>query len=262
MFTHLKAGVGLLALLVLIAGLVYCYHRMHKERYKLPNVRMLEKGQTQDFLMYDYDGYMLKLTPINVYALGVSNKDTLREKWVSSADGFHENEKEKLMAAVQLAEEAIQTIQDETFQKQLRSIDWQFAKTIHPYYLDGYPHTRADLIWLTDKVIALYDIRRLAKLLVHEKTHLWQRKFPKAMRAWSREQGFVPIGKLSDVLMYRQNPDVDDTLYADKQGRKLMVTFNKEYPRDLADVSFTLGVKYEHPYEALAYQLEKIVSQE
>jgi hypothetical protein len=255
----IKGTVGLLALLVLITSLIWCYHRIRKEQYKVPVIKFLNTEQAKDFLMGDYDGYLGKLTPMNVYALGVDGKDTLREKWVTSVDAFSKEEKEKLSIAIELAENAIRTIHDEKFRKQLQSIDWQFAKTIHPYYLDGYAHTRADMIWLTDKLIAIYSIPRLARLLVHEKTHLWQRKHPKAMRAWNRDQGFTPIGKLSDVHMSRQNPDLDDYLYADKQGRKMMVIFNKEFPRDLSDVTFTLGVKMEHPNEALAYQLEKIV---
>ena len=257
-------GICLILLsLVIVTSLIWCFKKIQNESFQAPSIYFLDENAARNFLYSDHDGYLANLTQANLHALDAATKEDLLAKWIHSCDPFSHHEQEKLRQAVEIVEHSCGTnIKDEVFRKQLQKIPWQFAKTIFPYYLDGLPHTRGDIIWLTDKVIATSDVERLAKLLMHEKTHIWERKFPKAMSAWMQSQGYAPVGKTIDDVLYRQNPDVNDTIYVDKHNRKMHVRFKHAKPSGLGDVEYTLNYTQEHPYEALAYKMETFVTTE
>jgi hypothetical protein len=250
----------ILACCVLVTSLIWCYKKIKNEGYREPLITFLTEDQAKSFLYSDIDNYLRNLTEPNLHALGADSHQECLEKWLDSCDNWKPREQEKLKEALAIVTFNLRNnLKDEVFLKQLQGIDWQFAKTIHPYYMDGLPHTRGDIIWLTDKVIALTDPERLARLLLHEKTHIWERKFPKVMKAWMDKQGFTPVGNISEDPSYRQNPDLDDKIYVDKHNRKMFVKFNSTKPRNLMDVSYSINHELEHPYEALAYRMEKYV---
>ena len=250
--------VGLISLVLLV-----CWLTIHRKRELFQRVTCtyLTDKETKEFFVKDSDSYLDKLTQVNVHALGAADKDILLDKWIQSTIPFTPEEMGKLQAAAQLVNDNVaKYIKDEVFRDQVQSVKWKFAKTIHPYYLDGLPHTRGDVIFLTEKVIALADIPRLARLLMHEKAHIWERMFPEAMEKWMSKQGYQVVGKVSEFPQTRMNPDVDDFIYKDKLGLTMTVNFTSEYPAGLADVTFSgSGAKKEHPFEVFAYRMERYI---
>ncbi len=228
------------------------------------SVSFLTQSESQQFLKNDNDNYGRSLNKPNLIALGVDNNETLLEKWGDSASEFSDEEKSLLKDACFYVDKVLHlNSKSKTMNKQMLSIPWIFAKTIAPYYLDGLPHTRNNVIWLTDRIMSnalnARDVKILSKLLLHEKTHIWERAFPMEMQEWIHANGFEVVGTVYDDVLYRRNPDLDNNIYKNRDRVKLEVKFRDETPFDLHDVVFSVNSKNEHPYEILAYNIEKLV---
>ena len=252
---HIKLIVAALVLLTVLALLVWLMMKRKKEDYVPLPITLLNKEQTEHFLKSDLDGYGRSLNTINLEANGVIHHQDLLDKWSSSASSFTQEEHDKLKEACNVADYIIKSKLDDPFSAQLCTIDWQIAKSIHPYYLDGLPHTRADIIFLTDKVIALSSVETLAGLLLHEKVHLWQRKYPEEIEGWCERYNFVKVKPVDTNPLERRNPDVDGYIYF-KNGKQLGVSFLSHQPKDNLDVLFE--VNQDHPYEQLAYAIQRL----
>jgi hypothetical protein len=230
------------------------------ESFQTPVVTFFSKDQTRHFLINDSDGYGKSLNRINLEANGVFNYNDLIDKWQSSAADFTQDEMVKLNTASHLADIAInKNLKDDVFSKQLGAINWQFAKTIHPYYSDGLPHTRYDIIFITDKVISSSSIERLATTLLHEKAHIWERNHPEEMEAWMERSGFTKVKMVKDDGLQRRNPDINDYIYANPEGKVLGIRYSSAYPKSLHDISEGYRVANDHPYEQFATRIENIL---
>ena len=246
-----------LVALVVLGLLVWVAFKRKSEDYQPRPVTFMTAQQTADFLSTDLDGYGLSLNKINLEGNGVFNYKDLIEKWSTSAMSWKPEEIQKLRDAALIADYHINTHLKGDTKKQMSDLEWKFAKTMHPYLCDGLPHTRDDVIFLTDKAVALSDLRALARLLIHEKTHVWQRKYPEAMNAWMDGQGFKRIKSVYEDPMQRRNPDVDEWIYQNEQGETLGVQYNTQTPANLSDVKYQLNL--DHPYEQFASKMEKMV---
>jgi len=240
-----------------IAAIFWICLREKAELYKPAPIHFLTLPQTKTFLFQDSDGFGRSLNAPNLEACGVIHHQDLLDKWHSAASEWSPAEKKKLREAALLADYAINTKLKDPFKAQLGQIEWQFAKTLHPYFCDGLPLTRADIIFLTDKVVAQYPLKELAQILVHEKVHVWERKYPEEMQGWLERHQFVRMYREVDDVMLRLNPDTDGWVYMDKYQKVRGIKFRSATPRDLHDVDY--DQKLEHPYEVLAYQTMKII---
>ncbi len=258
----------ILGILVLFCGLIYICVKWKREHFQssitLPTILFLSNEMASDFMRHDDDHACKGLSDVNLHAIGVKSHEECMNKWMNSCLSFNDREKERINDAVLLVEQAIdKNIVDKKFKKQLKGLPWQFGKTMHPYYLDGLPHTRGDVIWLTDKLLAQYDVQRLAQLLMHERTHIWQRRYPKYMKQWMDAQGYTFFMKRSDYSanhVIRFNPDLDDSLYLDPNGKLMITTYKSMTPFNLLDVQYSTDNKGEHPNETMAYAMETLIS--
>ena len=252
-----KLVLYILVACVVLAGLIWIAFKRRSEDYTPKPVIFLTQQQTSDFIRNDADGYGLSLNQTNLEGLGVFNHQDLIEKWSTSAMAWKPEEIQKLRDAALIADYHINTHLKGDTKRQMSEIEWKFAKTMSPYLCDGLPHTREDVIFLTDKAVALSDLRSLARLLIHEKTHVWQRKYPEAMNAWMDKQGFRRVKNVLEDPLQRRNPDVDDWIYENSEGQMLGVQFNSTTPFSLSDVKYQLQL--DHPFEQFASKMEKMV---
>ena len=244
---------------IVVSFIVWVCLRKKKEDYKaLPTV-FLTKSQTAHFLLSDPDGFGKSLNKVNLEANGVVNHKDLIDKWTTSAAAWKPEEIQKLQDAAQIVDYNINTHLQDPFKSQLNDISWQFAKTIAPYYLDGLPHTRADIIFLTDRDIGLASVEKLSKILLHEKIHVWERKHPEEIGGWIERKGFKKIKRISEDGLQRQNPDIDDFIYEDAKGKICGVRFKNANPRDLHDIQSNYDSSCDHPYEQFAYGMERYI---
>lgn len=243
---------------ILIIIIVICGLKCKQEPYKLKSmVNFLSLKQTKHLLNTDFDGYASSLNLANLKACGASDFPDLISKWSGSSMGWSEPLKEKIEQAIKLVQKAIDTraIYLPPTAKQLTDIEWNLACTLHPYYLDGLPHTRGDIIFLTDKVISQTSVKTLAGILLHEKIHIWQRKFPEDMKAWIAQKGFEATHRVFDDSLERSNPDTDGKVYKDSHGNYLGVKFTSTTPLDLFAVDYSPSK--DHPFEQMAHEIQK-----
>lgn len=247
--------------IVVFVGVLWLCMRKKTEEWKPVATNFMDHSMTFSYLHNDYDQYGKQLNQVNLEANGVSSYADLLDKWSKSAMSWTQAEIDKLKTASHVADILIQSKLKDPFRSQLASIDWQFAKTMHPYYMDGLPHTRGDIVFLTDKLLAYMPEQKLAELLVHEKTHIWQRKHPDEMQGWLERMNFTKTHKTTDDELQRMNPDVDQFIYKNKHDELCGIRFKNNQPHSLHDIyDGVYEYKKDHPYEQFAYSVAKMTT--
>jgi hypothetical protein len=253
-----RYGLFLFVIVAFLLLIVWLSQKRKTEDYTPTATVFLTQPQTQHFLHSDQDFFGRSLNQVNLEANGVVHHQDLLDKWSSSARDWTPEETKKLKDACAIVDYVISTKIKDPFKSQLRVLSWQLAKTIHPYYLDGLPHTREDLIFLTDKTVAELDTKQLARILLHEKAHIWSRRYPEEMKGWMERHNFKPVEKIENDGLQRRNPDVDEWTYENDQQKLLGVRFASTAPRDLHDVQ-SYHVKMDHPFEQFASSVEQYI---
>lgn len=133
-------------------------------------------------------------------------------------------------------------------------IPWVFAKTRGPTYEGGLPHTRSNIIFLEERFINSTSDCHLARILAHEKVHVYQRLFGSNVADWAEQQGYRRLNMRTSPgnELLRANPDLDEWVYADRAGRTMGMWYRSAAPAGVQDV-WGSGVRFEHPYETAAY---------
>lgn len=94
----------------------------------------------------------------------------------------------------------------------LLEVDWRVALCAASLE-NGYPHTVGGTVVLPRTALQR-ELDSLVRLLVHEITHVHQRRFPVKAAAQARALGFAPVARLRDLReTVRANPDTDGTVY-------------------------------------------------
>jgi len=172
---------------------------------------------------------------------------------------FSDQEKEILRESAKKADEILARIDIPGFDGEKASkMCWKIGCMSGRRYEGGYPHT------VKSSIILFKDILRGAKtkkskskkivqLLIHEKVHLYQRKYKKDMETYLSHHHFVPISSRQNG---RANPDLDDMVYYNQENKKVYESnYRRKRPKSVSDVK---NKKYEHPYEEMAYRIEKM----
>ena len=183
----------------------------------------LSRAQTQNFLGADPDGFMARLSPLDLEARRVRTRDEYLEKAIKGVGEWTEPERDALRREARRADEFFTGTR-------YAGVPWRFAKAS---YEEGLPHTRGGVIFLDGAVDA--------STLVHERVHVIQKlRGPK-----------IPPGYgLSELHLknIRANPDTDGRVWL-KNGVPADSYYRSARPMGIMDVM----QKVEHPFEAEAY---------
>jgi len=185
----------------------------------------LSRSQTQSLLAADGDGFVGRMSPLDLEARHVTARREYLTRAVLSADDFTPHERDVIWREAQRASEYLSgTV--------YTGIPWRFAKA---HYEEGLPHTRGSVIILS----GLAD----APTLVHEMVHVHQKaRGPR-----------VPSGYIESSSTFRNirtNPDTDGRVWF-KGNVPADAFYKSAHPTGLSDV-----VQYvEHPFEAEAYAI-------
>ncbi len=223
-------------------------------------IRFLDKKDTVEFVKSDKDNYLEKLTEYDIKAQKSKNKKEYQTKIIESASSLTQEEKQKLLKGCKRADNALRNIKIPGFDGEKASnLDWNIALTRGRKYEDGLPHTRLDTIFISDNHPLSYSDEQIAKTMLHEKVHVYERLFPEDIKIWMKYAGFKPYKKWKDFKIARSNPDIDDWSYLDKDGNPLVVLYKSKNPSSIYEVKYSNkgDATTEHPYEVLAYSLEQ-----
>ena len=121
-----------------------------------------------------------------------------------------------------------------------------------------YPHTRLDTIILNINQIKYYNFSKLKKTLLHEKVHVYQKKYTEDVDKYIKINNFKKVKKRNKFDNIRANPDLDDYIYIDNENNTYKGIYNLN-PNSLEDVTYYPHntQEYEHPFEKMAINLEK-----
>jgi hypothetical protein len=205
-------------------------------------VYFLSAKETKDFLKKDDDEYVRNMTKTDLYARKAKNAKEYIERIQQHTLDFTTGEKDTIQ---EMAEDI-----DAAF-PHLANTPWKLAKMHGSYYEDGMPHTRQDIIFVTDDVLKSPNFKNT---LLHEKVHIFQRANPIVMNRYLEQEKYRKYKHRSEEPLLRANPDLDEWIYIDPHTRKpMMALYSSETPSSISDVTLT-NIAFEHPYEAMAYQ--------
>ena len=136
-------------------------------------------------------------------------------------------------------------------------LPWKIGIIEGDLYEDGLPHTRNGNIILSIDTVRYNSTQRLLKLLLHEKVHVYQYFNKDDVQKYINGKNLKRVKKNKNV---RANPDIDDYTYEDSSGNKYQAIYRSN-AKCISDVDYEMGHSqfYEHPYESMAIQLEKML---
>ena len=143
----------------------------------------------------------------------------------------------------------VKTIKLDWFNGQKASkISWKIAYIPGLKYEHGLPHTRNDVIIITKPT-------HLFTTLVHEKVHLYQKKYPDDVELYLLQKGFERLRKREKKDCIRANPDIDQWIY--KRGKRIYkCVYKSKFPDSIEEVT---SFMFEHPFETMAEDIEKLI---
>lgn len=238
-----------IAFLTAIAIAIWIYRYTYE--YMNPVV-YLSEAVTRDFLLDDVDGYVRSLTAPDLYARKVSSHSAYRERIGGAAIDFSESQKALLDLSTEKADAFLATLKSAYIANELMApIGWKFALTKDDLYEDGYPHTRADVIFISPSLLESND---LVKTLIHEKIHIYQRAHLARFQKVLADKGYRVIGERKNFPHSRANPDLDPFVYESPKGKRMIALYNSSTPQNITDTQQE-DATAEHPFEEVAYTL-------
>ena len=233
-----------------------------------PKIKILSKEETDHLIDSDADGYLKSLTT-NDLAIRKSNSlqtykqiskqqfctseinDTIVQKLHDACAQVHKKIAEHTRQQNRLFGIAIEAFLD---------IPWNFAIICTDNYENGFPHTRDDVIILPKTIIDSYSSTnpdKLCRLLIHEKTHVYQKKFPDTVQQYLLTNGFE---KENRRYQDPANPDLNNFRYKHEKLGLMFSTYKTNSPTSFNDIQYAKekDASSEHPYELIAYRMEQL----
>lgn len=238
-------AVWILALIVL---LMVPYRRREGFATGGGGVRFLSKDEVGAFIMSDKDQYLARLTKVDLSARKASSVEEYKKRSAAAAMDVPKDTQEAIKKHAAMIDKYLL----QTGQHKLVGVPWVIAVTEGNAYENGYPHTRSNVIFLSSNDLKSID---LARTLLHEKVHVYQRMYPEDMREVMKKGGYKPWKLRRDVPLARANPDLDEWIYTDPVSDKPMVAYyTSATPSSISDVTLE-HPSFEHPYEKMAYDI-------
>ena len=120
-------------------------------------------------------------------------------------------------------------------------------------YEGGYPHTVKNTVVIPKNLMTNISMKKLVRILLHEKIHIYQRKYKKDMKRYLTSNGFILVKNHKKM---RANPDTDGKTY--RKGQTIyQCLYRSSNPSKIDDAG--AETELEHPYEEFAYQIEEYV---
>jgi len=254
----LKKFYHLFILLVILLLIIYITHFIINY-YQLNHILFLDKTQLQDFLMKDPDHYYKSFSKKDLSMRKISSTEDYHFIIEKSCRDFNVYEKNKIINCVSKVESILKSINDPWFDGiKACKTQWKFGCVSGKLYEGGLPHTRYDVIILPEYVVTNYNDAELSKLILHEKIHVYQKMYPKDIHKYTQYHHFYKKIRRNEVHDARANPDLDEWIYNDSNNQSYMALYKADSTH-ITDVTFYPNNShfYEHPYEKMAYDMEK-----
>lgn len=254
----LKKFYNLFILFFIISLLFYIIHFIINY-YHINHIIFLDKKQLQHFLMNDTDHYYKSFSKKDLSMRKMSTIKDYNFLIEKSSKDFSVYEKNKIISCVSNVDSILKKVNEPWFDGvKACQTQWKFGCVSGKLYEGGLPHTRYDVIILPEYVLTNYTDNELTKLILHEKIHVYQKMYPKDIDKYIQYHHFYKKVRRNEVSEARANPDLDEWIYNDSNNQSYMALY-KAGSNNITDVTFYPNNShfYEHPYEKMAYDMEK-----
>lgn len=231
------------------------YNRKRKEAFRCGgNVNFVHTKTAKDFIEQDKDGYIQSMSLQDLRARGVKTVTEYIEKSTSDIIPFSYYQKETIYKNLELANAYLQRTRHYFIDPNLlQKIPWKFILT-NGYYEQGLPHTRGPYIFLSLNFFKTSQEDQIITL-IHEKIHLYQRKYKKIFQQKLLNNKYKIHGLRKDYPNIRANPDLDEYVYIHPLNYVMAATYTSMYPKNIQDVQNDTPSNKEHPNEEIAYMI-------
>jgi hypothetical protein len=221
------------------------------------NIKFLDKKELMDILLEDKDNYYKTFSKTDLIVRKVNTIDEYKEKIKNSCLDISESNKTKLSKYINKANEKLRTFKITGFDgNKCADIPWIIGLTNNDYE-KGFPHTRNNIIILSEYVLN----NNIVKTLIHEKVHIYQKTYPEDIKKYLDSNNFKKYLNRNEINQpLRANPDLDNYTY--KMGDSIMMSVYNKNASDITDIT-TYPIdnsKYEHPLEYMAYTLAEVIN--
>ena len=205
-------------------------YKLSKSREHLvtDTIIFLSKENTRD--IYKRSNYIHSFNKYDIQARNLKTQDPV--EWYSKrAMNFTLSEREKLI-------QAITDIKTQARKKKLHrwrfltNLTWKLAKVSDEVDF-GFPHTHEDTIFLPENFINMPLNDYFIQTLVHEMTHVWQRKMPLEFENlytnyWDFNKTNRVCGTEEYLRKTRTNPDISHIFYIFQEKLLPLSVYNTE----------------------------------
>ena len=222
------------------------------------NITFITKENLLDNLLEDNDNYYKTFYKNDLKARNIYNVNDYYKKINDSVTDADKDIKEKVILGITQANKFLNNINYDYFDgKECNKLLWKIGFVKNKLYENGLTHTRGDIIILNIEGVKYNTLKNLINTLIHEKVHIYQKKFPEKMNNYISFYNFKKIKKRDEYDNIRANPDLDNYIYQDSDNNTYKAQYNKNvlsvedivyYPKN--------NQMYEHPFEKMAIEIE------
>ena len=224
------------------------------------NIIFLKKDELYEILKKDEDNYYSKFYKNDFTSRKIKNINEYLEIIKSSVDNINDYEKNKITLSIKKADDFFKNIDYKWFNgNKAIDIKWIIGLVKDKTYEAGLPHTRHDIIIISKKDVNNFSDEKLIKTFIHEKIHLYQKKYKNDVELYLNEFNFKKIKLRDENDNTRANPDLDNFIYADNNNNQLKAVFNNN-PSSIEDIKYIPynNQSSEHPFEKMAIFIENL----
>lgn len=230
-----------------------------KERFKNKEeyINFFDKKIVNNFINNDNDNYINNLSSYDLVARKCKLNNEYKTKIINCISNFSELQKQVITEGTIEADKFLKNYNDLFDGNDILKYKWNFALTTNnnnDEYEEGLPHTREDIIFLSDKIIPNKCNSNFINTLIHEKIHIFQRYNTDLMEKIINNLGFKRTSEKN--IKQRSNPDLNKYIYINKNNEKLQCLYDNNNPTSIQNVNCLNNTTlFEHPYEYLAYTI-------
>jgi hypothetical protein len=222
----------------------------YKNNWLAPEILSIESGVK--YLTNCGDEYFRKFRDLDWKVRGVKNLDEYITNIEKSVLLPTLEQKQKILNSIELCNKYLDSISLQYFngEKYNKIVRWRIVLIDGKAYEGGLPHTRGNVIVLPVNII---NSGHLVTTLIHERIHVLQRLYPIIGKKFIELNNYTKYKHLIDTRA-RINPDIDNYIYKDKNGRVNIAEYKKG-AKSIHDVLYRPipnDQRSEHPYENMA----------
>ncbi len=219
----------------------------------------LTKSELEKTLINDKDDYYKSFNLLDYEVRKIKTITDYYEKIKKSCINVNNTNKQILDECIEIASNKIKKYNIIGFNgKKSETIPWNIGLITGKEYEEGFPHTRNLIIIIPESI--LLNKNQLLRVLIHEKIHIYQKFYKNDIEKYLIKNNFKKYKKKILFNNVRANPDIDEYIYKNNKDEMLRSIY-KNNPKSILDVEIIPinNIKYEHPYEYMAYNIEKII---